>query len=70
MKGYTTVCFMQGFTINHAHKDIMFADGIFSVDLVRRKLKERFKEYKLMSDKQLMESLEFTDTVDSNDEEF
>ena len=24
----------------------------------------------VMSDKQLMESLEFTDTVDSNDEEF
>ena len=39
MKVYNTVCFMQGFTINHAHKDIMFADGIFSVDLVRRKLK-------------------------------
>ena len=64
MKGYNSVCHLPSFSIDHPEEDPMYEDGFWSVHKVRAKLKELFNELESMDDKELMNSLEFTDTVD------
>ena len=67
MKKYNSVCFVRGFSIDHPEKDPMYEDGFWSVHKVRAKLKELFNELESMDDKELMNSLEFTDTVEEGE---